>query len=466
MKNTKFYSAEIKREAIDMKLKGVSTAEIAEKFNILSISTINKWVRAYKNNEHYKIDYVPGKTYIPKEYVKYENSFAYHIEEELNEPIEKYWDFKKNKVSPYGLYKNSLEKVWIKCNKKSYHNSYLIDCHNFTNGRRCSYCSSKKINYFDSLGFKYFQLAKLIVEDENRNKVTLSDTYSLAPSSHKKYYFQCPVCKKKSSSPKRLDKVTKKGFGCEWCGDGISIPEKFVANLLQALNIRYLRQISKSTFKWCDKYRYDFYLIDYNLIIEVHGPQHFEERREFIKTLAEQQDIDNKKKELAESNNVDYMFLDCRESTLSWLKENCRKKLDVFFDLSGIDFIEIYRISCISLIYKVAILWNDGKDIPKICLELNLSRSTVTKYLKKTKDIGITNYDAIEEMRKSGRRMGKKKNKKVRCETTEKEFKSIIEASNYYFIERTGIINCCKGRANSAGKHYITGEALLWTYVD
>ena len=46
---------------------------------------------------------------------KYENSFAYHIEIELNLKLEDVWDFKKNTLNPYYIYKNSKHKVWIKC---------------------------------------------------------------------------------------------------------------------------------------------------------------------------------------------------------------------------------------------------------------------------------------------------------------------------------------------------------------
>ena len=47
----------------------------------------------------------------------YENSFAYHIEQELGEPLEKYWDFEKNTVNPYHIWKSSNRKVLIKCRK-------------------------------------------------------------------------------------------------------------------------------------------------------------------------------------------------------------------------------------------------------------------------------------------------------------------------------------------------------------
>ncbi|MCC0698589.1 hypothetical protein KGF42_03840 [Clostridioides sp. ZZV15-6383] len=86
----------------------------------------------------------------PKCCQKYENSFAYYIEQELEEKLEKYWDSEKNTSNPYHISKCTKEKVWIKCTKTEYHNSYSSTCYNFINGNRCPYCTSKKIHPKDS----------------------------------------------------------------------------------------------------------------------------------------------------------------------------------------------------------------------------------------------------------------------------------------------------------------------------
>ena len=44
---------------------------------------------------------------------KYENSFAYYIQQELKEPLNKYWDWDKNELNPYYASKNSHKKIWI-----------------------------------------------------------------------------------------------------------------------------------------------------------------------------------------------------------------------------------------------------------------------------------------------------------------------------------------------------------------
>lgn len=40
----------------------------------------------------------------------YENSFAYHIQQELKEPLNKYWDWEKNAVNPYCITPQSGKK--------------------------------------------------------------------------------------------------------------------------------------------------------------------------------------------------------------------------------------------------------------------------------------------------------------------------------------------------------------------
>ena len=98
---------------------------------------------------------------------RYEKSFAYHIEVELGLNINDVWDFELNKVNPYHITKHSTLKVWFKCVDKSYH-KYEMTCHNFVNKQRCPYCNSfasHKVHYFDSLGFLYHDIAKMIVEE-------------------------------------------------------------------------------------------------------------------------------------------------------------------------------------------------------------------------------------------------------------------------------------------------------------
>lgn len=57
--------------------------------------------------------------------------------------------------------------------------------------------------------------------------------------------------------------------------------------------------------------------------------------------------------------------------------------------------------------------------------------------------------------------------KKVKCITTGKIFETILEGANYYNIKSSSdIVSCCRGRQKSAGKHPVTGEKLIWEYLE
>lgn len=75
----------------------------------------------------------------------YENSFAHHIEVELGLNINDVWDFEKNTVNPYHIWKSGTEYVFIKCdNQNDSHDSYVIKCNNYYTGYRCPRCSDSK----------------------------------------------------------------------------------------------------------------------------------------------------------------------------------------------------------------------------------------------------------------------------------------------------------------------------------
>ncbi|GAA0102448.1 hypothetical protein UT300012_31630 [Paraclostridium bifermentans] len=118
---------------------------------------------------------------------KYENSFAYHIEQELGESLDKYWDFDKNTVNPYYISKYCNDEVWIKCKEKDYHGSYEIMCGNFINGVRCGYCYNRKVHPLDSFG-QYLQDNNLLHLWSDKNDV---DPFTISKSSSKKVWMLC-----------------------------------------------------------------------------------------------------------------------------------------------------------------------------------------------------------------------------------------------------------------------------------
>ena len=327
--------------------------------------------------------------------IRYEQSFAYYLEVELGLDINKIWNFKKNIVSPYEIAKCGDKKVWLYCQEKDYHNvngGYQITCHDFNRGSRCSYCGTRKTHKLDSLAYLYPQIAEMIVADE-RNNVTMEDMYKISPqSSSKKFYFKCDKCGKVSSKKKDLNSVIGYKFSCEYCSDGISTPEKFMISILKQLNIEFITQLNKSTFKWCQNYKYDFYIPSLSMIIETHGLQHYNNNFKNIggRTLEEEQENDRLKKELALNNNIkSFVVVDCRKSELEWLKENVIKEFNEYFDLSNIEWELAWKDSLKSLVWEVEKLIKENCDNRKIMKILNIGESTVIKYKRFLKTINI-----------------------------------------------------------------------------
>ena len=57
--------------------------------------------------------------------------------------------------------------------------------------------------------------------------------------------------------------------------------------------------------------------------------------------------------------------------------------------------------------------------------------------------------------------------RKVLCVTTGKRFNCIKEAGEYYLIDSyKNISKCCKGKIKYCGEHPITGEKLIWKYIE
>lgn len=235
---------------------------------------------------------------------------------------------------------------------------------------------------------------------------------------NKNIYPICPVCGRiKDKKVKIYDIYRNHSIGC-LCSDSISYGEKFVFSILEQLKINFETQLSKTTFKWCDKYRYDFYFEINNeaYICEVHGLQHYEESFRNIKsnryrrTLVEEQENDKLKKELAIKNGIkeeNYIVIDCRYSTLEWIRDNengiLNSKLNDLFDLSIIDWFRCEEYALSNLV-KIA-CEHKRNDISltttKIGQIMGYSQGTIITWLKAGNKLKWCHYDAEEELEKS-----------------------------------------------------------------
>ena len=206
---------------------------------------------------------------------KYENSFAYHIQMELKESLNKYWDWEKNTVNPYHIYKCSGKfKVWIKCDKRDYHESYEVICKDFHDGSRCPYCNpfaSHKIHPKDSFGYLYPEKAK---QWSDKNNIS---PFEVAPKTGNKYWFKCEKCndefRKDLHHLNRHDSV--KNILCDKCNVKSKLENK-CKYIFDKYNVTYESQKIFKNLKGTRNglLSYDFYLPDYNMLLECQGEQH------------------------------------------------------------------------------------------------------------------------------------------------------------------------------------------------
>lgn len=240
---------------------------------------------------------------------KYENSFAYYIQQTLCESLNKYWDWDKNKLNPYLIYKNSRNKIWIKCDKTNYHGSYEIICNEFIRGRRCPYCSrthGRKVHPKDSFAqWGINNIDKSFLKKYRSDKNTL-DPRKLCPYSHKKIWIKCQNTNCYESYLVECYNFTI-GSRCPYCV--LSKGEQKIRNWLIKNSINFISQkeFNKLVGLNGGNLSYDFYLPNYNLLIEYQGEQHEKYIKGFHnskKDFEKQVEHDRRKREYAKSHNI------------------------------------------------------------------------------------------------------------------------------------------------------------------
>ncbi|HGD0580554.1 TPA: hypothetical protein ACH354_002217 [Clostridium perfringens] len=287
-----------------------------------------------------------------------------------------------------GNYKNWKNKLLVRHNSNNckFH-EYEVSPNNLLRGKRCPVCANQKA----VLGIN-------TIWDTDRWMVDLGisedDAKRYSRCSNKKIKVICPDCKREKNVI--ISSIYKnKSIGCS-CGDGKSYPEKFIMGLLKQLNIDFEIQYSP---KWMGKKRYDFYIKNINCIIETHGSQHYEEKFVQIggRTLKEEQANDKIKRETALTNGIKhYVELDCRESSLEWIKNSIlNSELNDLYDLGDIDWQQCAKFSNKNIVKEVCDYWNDKKEdetIKDLAKEFKVGKTSIWNYLKKGTKLGWCNY--------------------------------------------------------------------------
>lgn len=339
-------------------------------------------------------------------------------------------------------YKNSQNIRWYKytCNicgwTEGEQSEYQLE-----KGVNCSCCSNrtvvKGINDITTTApwmIKYFQGG-----EEEASKYTCCSGMLIT--------LICPDCKTIAHKSVLISNLYKHGYFCEVCSDGISYPEKFMYSMLKQLDIKFITQFSKKYKKWCKNYRYDFYLPDYNAIIETHGMQHYQYTGFKNMTIDEQLENDKRKKDVAETNNCKYFVIDCRNSNKNWIKQSIidSNMLNYLgFSSANIDWdkCDTFAISnrCKEACdLKAKYPKMTASDISKI---MQISASNIGKYLHLGTELGWCYYG----------KNGKKRIQMFKDDLEIGIFESVSEITKleeYKDFCETTIQNVCRGHIDS-----------------
>lgn len=314
------------------------------------------------------------------------------------------------------------------CNKCGWTDGWIVES-DLLRGNGCSCCgciSKVVVEGINDIATTSPWMIDLGVDIEEARKFTYG--------SGNKIKCTCPYCGDiiyKSCN----DIHTSKSIGCI-CGDGFSYPEKFICSVLKQLSVKFETQLSKTTFKWCNKYYYDFYIPSLNMIVETHGLQHYEESfsRCGGKNLIQEQENDKFKKELALNNGIEcYVELDCSKSELEYIKNSIlNSELNGLFDLSNVDWLKCEEYALGNLVKEVCNYWNNKEEsetTTSLVKVFKLNKSAIIKYLNQGTRLGWCNYNPKEESRKSGVMSSKKISKKVEIFNKDKESLGIFEST-------------------------------------
>ena len=134
---------------------------------------------------------------------------------------------------------------------------------NFKRGKRCPICSSQ--NTAKKLR-KDFNEIKLAFENEGFRLLISEEEYI---NSGQLLPFICPNGHKHQISWDAF----KQGQRCKLCNNKLG--EEKISKCLQELKIDFIREYKFKDCIYKDQLRFDFYIPNYNLLIEYDGQQHF-----------------------------------------------------------------------------------------------------------------------------------------------------------------------------------------------
>ena len=170
----------------------------------------------------------------------------------------------KNEELPRNLFKGTNAKFLFNCNTCNH--VFLLSLDKLTGlNRWCSFCAHKNLCSNNNCNMCFENSFASVESSKYFSEINNINTRDLFKKSQKKYFFDCYICNIKFEMC--LNNVS---IG-NWCNCIINKTEHKFFRFLQEYNFKVKKE---KTFDWSSKKRYDFYLEDLKLLVEIDGLQH------------------------------------------------------------------------------------------------------------------------------------------------------------------------------------------------
>lgn len=325
----------------------------------------------------------------------------------------------------------------------------------------CSVCSGKKLKI--GINDAYTRNPECV----DRFPGGKEEMEQYFPSSHTKINPRCPICGQIKNIKSSVYNIISHGVACE-CIGGKSYPHRFVKFFLDQNNIDYVEEYYPAYFVSVEglrRRRFDFYIKQLNIIIEVDGEIGHGKKNPFgnFDNPYFGKDIDDAKDKCAKEHGQTVIRINADKRDLEYMKNQLVDALTQYFSFDSINWANIHECALKSIIKDVCLYYNMNpeKTLKDIGIQYNITPTTVTKYLKYGHELGWCVYDANKNKLRGQENIRPNHSKAVFCfelSTGNKySYPSAVIAERCTGVKASYINRCCNGSRKSSGGFY-------WSY--
>lgn len=306
-----------------------------------------------------------------------------------------------------GNYINMATPTLFGCTKECCRHEWHARPNSIVNGSGCPVCANRKlVSNINSVAVLRPDLIKYFADS--------NDAYNIMPGSHKKVSLRCPDCGAKRNMI--MYDLSLQGFSCTECSARISYPNRLIRSIMNQFKFKVDYLEYEWSTEWTERQRYDVYFETNckKYVIEMQGMQHYSAAGwKGQRTLQEIQDKDLFKKENAINYGIIPIVIDSRQSDFDFIFNNLKNSiLNEILDLDSINIVKCQHEITSNIIKQVCEQFENNLTITikDLASNFNVSKVTITKYLKIGSKIGWCNYTSGDLSQKKVRVFDANKN--------------------------------------------------------